>query len=106
MAITTDMLHTHDTFKMAGTILDGVVQLKQSIAELEAENAELKESQRWRKCYEKLPEKEEWVFVSDGKHLMLGKRVDGAWIFDGAWMPEEHGVIKYWMPLPKVPEEG
>lgn len=86
--------------------------LKYSVATLETDLAMI---QRWRKCSEELPEKQEWVFVSDGKHRMLCKRVDGAWLFDGAWMPEEHGKIEYWMPehgkieywmpLPKAPKE-
>ena len=93
-----------------------ITEKDDEIAQLNAENENLKYSvatletdlamiQRWRKCSEELPEKQEWVFVSDGKHRMLCKRVDGAWLFDGAWMPEEHGKIEYWMPLPKAPKE-
>ena len=77
--------------------------LKYSVAALDTDIAMMK---RWRKVSEELPEKQEWVFVSDGKHRMLCKRVDGAWLFDGAWMPEEHGKIEYWMPLPKAPKEA
>ena len=95
--------------------LEEYEKLNKRIAELEKENESLKYSvatldtdlamaKRWRKVSEELPEKQEWVFVSDGKHLMLGKRVDGAWLFDGAWMPEEHEKIEYWMPLPEPPE--
>lgn len=83
-----------------------MIEADEVIADLKTTISKATEAQRWRKVSKELPPKHEWVFASDGKNRMLGKRVDGAWLFDGAWMTEEHGVIKYWMPLPKPPKEG
>ena len=44
MAMNNDHFHTHDNFKIAGKIIDQVSALKQRNAELEKENAALKEN--------------------------------------------------------------
>lgn len=53
MAIELHHLHpSHD---------DEVSRLKARIAELEKENAELKEAQRWRKFSEEKPKEKQWI---------------------------------------------
>ena len=94
MAIELHHLNTHGMMEQAGKVLDGVVRLKERIAELEKENAELKEqyrdmdvthtvhiakinalieeleeSQRWRKCSEEMPSEE-------GDYLVMARYPD------------------------------
>ena len=94
MAIELHHLNTHGMMEQACNVLDGVVRLKERIAELEKENAELKEqyrdmdvthtvhiakmnalieeleeSQRWRKFSEEKPE-------GEGDYLVMARYPD------------------------------
>ena len=132
MAIELHHLNTHGMMEQAGNVLDGVVRLKERIAELEKENAELKEQyrdmdvthtvhiakmngyihhleeeRRWRKFPDEKPEKREVVFVrmSDGFYRIAMYLARGlGWdIGDGAHHKSEE--VTHWMPLPKTLEE-
>ena len=124
MAIELHHLNTHVMMEQAGKVLDGVVRLKERIAELEKENESLKYSvasletdlamsQRWRKCSEELPEEyTDVLFVySDGTYYL-----GDMWIIstDGVNPAEQYwsgrgeprcNNPKYWLPLPSAPEE-
>lgn len=75
----------------------------------------------WHKCTDGLPEEDDSVLFSDGKYIYLGcwttwdvceddSYDDGIGWVENALIggnEKEFGLdeIKYWMPLPKAPEE-
>lgn len=113
---------------------DELSRLKSRIAELEEENAELKEqyrdmdvthtvhiakmnaliekleeSQRWRKCSEEKPPKYTWCLVS-GKSQMGNYIVITDFFEEDDWaenpnLDDDSLYIEYWMPLPSAPKE-
>lgn len=106
MAMNADHFHTHDNFKIAGKIIDQVSALKQRNAELEKENAALKEERRWRKFSEENPDHHQWIFVINpdrSKHAppIETRRWDDGMKFD----VEAQELYKVWIPQMKVPEE-
>ncbi len=87
---------------------DELTRLKARIAELEKENAELKEERRWRKFPDEKPEEWDTVVVrfSDrfydlAVYLSNGQGWD---IGDGLYHKSEE--VSHWMPLPSAPKEG
>lgn len=123
MAIELHHLNTHGMMEQAGKVLDGVVRLKERIAELEKENAELRSKnegmlyaladaetdlamlQRWHKCSEELPAVGVRVLISNGFVTKVGTLMyDYTWSADLAIYNVD--CYKFWMPLPKAPEEG
>ena len=102
MAIELNHLHTHGMMEQACNVLDGVVRLKERIAELE-------EERRWRKCSEELP-------PTDGSYMCAYKnknKDDGVLFVDEAvWDGEKWSSkfdfwedIIYWQFKPKAPDE-
>ena len=128
MAIELHHLNTHGMMEHAGDVLDGVVRLKERIAELEQNlseiqsqkmqleddvallrrnNAELKEAQRWRKFSEEKPtEKMEGVdfIVSNGYYSVVCEW-RGYWNNDPFCGDKNCDVVKYWKPLTQAPKE-
>lgn len=115
MAIELHHLNTHGMMEQAGNVLDGVVRLKQRIAELE-------EERRWRKFSEEKPEKGQKVlfrakYKTDNIRTWIGefrkigefRNVDFDVFYASApgwgceFLPNE---IFGWMPLPSAPKEG
>lgn len=125
MAIELHHLNTHGMMEQACDVLDGVVRLKERIAELEKENGELRSknegllyaladaetdlamSHRWRKFSEEKPSEEmegEDFLVSNGYYSVVCE-------WRGYWnnypfCGDRHcDVVKYWIPLPAEPKE-
>ena len=105
MTITHD--HLHAQFDQAGRILEGVAQLKQRIAELEKENAELREATRWRNFKDEPPEHHQWIeacyckdMTSERKTRIEIRRWDEGMKYDVF----EQELFVGWRPLPKAPE--
>ena len=74
------------------------------IERLTAENAALREKQRWILVTERLPEKQQRVIV---RCKAVGTTV--GWIMFGEWATDLGpgcGEVTHWMPLPDAPEEG
>lgn len=72
------------------------------IERLTAENAALREKQRWILVTERLPEKQQRVIV---RCKTVGTTV--GWIMFGEWVTDlgpECGEVTHWMPLPGAPE--
>lgn len=106
MAIELHHLNTHGMMEQAGNVLDGVVRLKERIAELEALNHELEEELRWRKFSEEKPKEKQWilVFVENpskyGTYMEL-RKWDTGLKFD----VETQEMYTKWLPLPSAPKE-
>ena len=107
MAIELHHLNTHGMMEQAGKLLDGVVRLKQRIAELEARNHDIEEERRWRKFPDEKPKWGEEVIVVDSasKQYIVRFSYDMKWISWGNMNTCESKYVKYWMPLPSVPKE-
>lgn len=131
MAIELHHLNTHGMMEQSGKVLDGVVRLKERIAELENENAELKEqykdmdvthtvhiakmnalieeleeSQRWRKCSEELPQNGQDVWAYDSKsksvlRLEYEKSDEGEGFIVFPYRHDFLPNITQWMPFDK-----
>lgn len=118
MAIELHHLNTHGMMEQAGKVLDGVVRLKERIAELEKENESLKYSvadletdlamaTRWRKVSEEFPEDGETVIVLLGRtpktrgFFLTSRYVAGGWTYG-----EDPQGCKptHWFRIPKAPE--
>ena len=72
------------------------------IERLTAENAALREKQRWILVTERLPEKQQRVIV---RCKTVGTTV--GWIMFGEWVTDLGpgcGEVTHWMPLPGAPE--
>ena len=72
------------------------------IARLTAENAALREKQRWILVTERLPEKQQRVIV---RCKTVGTTV--GWIMFGEWVTDLGpgcGEVTHWMPLPGAPK--
>lgn len=133
MAMELHHLNTHGMMEQDCNVLDGVVRLKERIAELEKENAELKykldgaknetnywcnnlkvkiaklkEAQRWRKFPDEKPKWGEEVIVVDdaSKQYIVRFSYDMKWISWGKMNTCESKYVKYWQPLPSAPKEG
>ncbi len=78
---------------------DELARLKARIAELEKENAELKEAQRWRKFSEEKPEHNGIYIVLLGEHTRTLDAYDTDKGKFRTYMPTA------WMPLPSAPKE-
>ncbi|MBO7507579.1 MAG: hypothetical protein J6T67_09395 [Paludibacteraceae bacterium] len=88
---------------------DELSRLKARIAELEKENAELKEAQRWRKFSYEKPPKYTWCLVS-GKSQMGNYIVIRDFFEEYDWaenpsLDDDALDIEYWKPLPSAPKE-
>lgn len=112
MPMNNDHFHTHDNFKIAGKIIDQVSALKQRNAELEKENAALKDERRWRKCSEEKPEDGQavWAYEPNGKRVLkleYEKSDSGEGFICFPYTHEFYPGITLWMPfeVPKAPEE-
>lgn len=107
MAIELHHLNTHGMMEQTCDVLDGVVRLKERIAELEKLNNELEEERRWRKFPDEKPE--EWATVvvkfSDGFYDLAVYLSNGqGWdIGDGLYHKSEE--VTRWLPLPSAPKE-
>ena len=132
MAIELHHLNTHGLMAQAGKVPDGVVRLKERIAELEKEIAELKEERRWRKFSEEKPR-----IYNEGDYFLVvvetettGKKkgcyVSTAELFSDVWYYENgnevdeyheyelddgtkgfyRAEVTHWMPMPSAPKEG
>lgn len=86
---------------------DELSRLKERIAELEKENAELKEAQSWRKFPDEKPKWGEEVIVVDDESRQYIVRFshDMKWISWGRMNTCESNFVKYWRPLPSAPKE-
>ena len=76
----------------------------EAIERLTAENAALREKQRWILVTERLPEKQQRVIV---RCKTVGTTV--GWIMFGEWVTDLGpgcGEVTHWMPLPGAPGEG
>lgn len=109
MAIELHHLNTHWMMEQAGKVLDGVVRLKQRIAELEARNHDLEEERRWRKFPDEKPPKYTWCLVS-GKSQMGNYIVIRDFFEEDDWaenpnLDDDALDIEWWMPLPSAPKE-
>lgn len=74
------------------------------IERLTAENAALREKQRWIPVTERLPEKQQRVIV---RCKTVGTTV--GWIMFGEWVTDLGpgcGEVTHWMPLPDAQKEG
>lgn len=96
MAIELHHLNTHGMMEQACNVLDGVVRLKERIAELE-------EERRWRKFSEEKPEKDQWCLVYhegeiDADHYTDDCNNHCRFVMYGYY-------VTHWMPLPKEPDE-
>ena len=106
MAIELHQLNMHGMMEQAGNVLDGVVRLKARIAELE-------EERRWRKCSEELPEEyTDVLFIDSDWTYYLGDMwiisTDGVKPAEPYWSGRGEPRCnnpKYWLPLPKAPED-
>lgn len=108
MAIELHHLNTHGMMEQAGNVLDGVVRLKERIAELEKENAELKEERRWRKFPDEKPSEEMEgmdFIVSNGFFHREISEWRGYWNNDPFCGDRHCDVVKYWRPLPSEPKK-
>ena len=86
-------LNTHGMMEQAGNVLDGVVRLKQRIAELE-------EERRWRKFPEEKPDSDtKQYLVYDSKTRKYGKS------FYSLNLKDFQFPVTHWMPLPSAPKE-
>ena len=108
MAIELHHLNTHGMMEQACDVLDGVVRIKERIAELEKENAELKEERRWRKFPEEKPSEEmdgmDFI-VSNGFFHREISEWRGYWNNDPFCGDRHCDEVKYWRPLPSAPKE-
>ena len=107
MAIELHHLNTHGMMEQACDVLDGVVRLKQRIAELEARNHELEEERRWRKCPDEKPSEEmegEDFIVSNGFYSVVCEW-RGYWNNEPFCGDKNFDVVKFWRPLPSAPKE-
>ena len=98
MAIELHHLNTHDLFRDATKMVDGVARLKARIAELE-------EERRWRKCSEELPEVGVEVLVTNGIDCGISDWSGDYWNNDPFCGYTVYDNVIAWMPLPKAPEE-
>ncbi|MBR2057665.1 MAG: hypothetical protein IKB97_05910 [Bacteroidaceae bacterium] len=106
MAIELHHLNTHGMMEQAGKVLDGVVRLKERIAELEKENAELKEAQRWRKFSEEKPKEKQWILVFVENPSRYGTYIElRRWDITLKFDVENQELYTKWMPLPLAPKE-
>lgn len=107
MAIELHHLNTHDLFRDATKMIDGVVRLKQRIAELEKENAELKEERRWRKFPDEKPseEMEGMDFLVSNGYYSVVCEWRGYWNNDPFCGDKNCDVVKYWTPQPPKEEK-
>lgn len=83
-------------------------RINSRIAELEKENAELKEERRWRKfCEEKPSEEMEGMdfIVSNGFFHREISEWRGYWNNDPFCGDRHCDEVKYWRPLPSEPKE-
>ena len=99
MAIELHHLHpSHD---------DELTRLKARIAELEKENAELKEKRRWRKFPDEKPKWgiDVWIIDKDGYFHKVRFSHDMKWISWGKMNTCESDCVAYWMPLQSAPKE-
>ena len=107
MAIELHHLNTHGMMEQACDVLDGVVRLKERIAELEALNHELEEERRWRKFSDEKPTEEmegEDFIVSNGFYSVVCEW-RGYWNNEPFCGDKNCDVVKYWLPLPSAPKE-
>lgn len=121
MAMNADHFHTHDNttadqFYKAGQAmtqtLEDIVKMQKRIAELEKENAALKEATRWRKFSEEKPEDGQavWAYEPNGKRVLkleYEKSDSGEGFICFPYKHEFYPSITLWMPfeVPKAPEE-
>lgn len=99
MAIELHHLNTHGMMEQAGNVLDGVVRLKDRIAELE-------EERRWRKFSEEKPDDKQVVLVSDGEWFETAiYHDDGSIDFGDDIHFSNITEAPYWIPLPSAPKE-
>jgi hypothetical protein len=108
MAIELHHLNTHGMMEQACDVLDGVVRLKQRIAELEALNHELEEERRWRKCSEDMPSADEGYFIAlwEDKFPDIGYIGAEDDVIETIRDRGEGHSVEWWMPLPSAPKEG
>lgn len=104
MAIELHHLNTHGMMEQAGKVLDGVVRLKQRIAELEARNHDLEEERRWRKFPDEKPEEDTWCIVFHDGEIDSDHYTRFAYNnkCDFALYGNE---VTHWMPLQSAPKE-
>lgn len=81
-------------------VMDVTGKAIDEISRLRAENAELKESQRWRKFPEEKPDSDtKQYLVYDSKTRKYGKS------FYSLNLKDFQFPVTHWMPLPKEPED-
>lgn len=100
MAIELHHLNTHGMMEQACDVLDGVVRLKQRIAELE-------EERRWRNVDDKFPTADEGyilVMWEDGLPDIGYIGAEDDVIETVRYRGEGHSV-EWWMPIPSAPKE-
>jgi|GEM_PF-3282400 Protein of unknown function (DUF551). len=81
-----------------------IAYLLSSLAEANAEIAQLKAAHRWIPVEEKLPKDDEFVLVLRGKNLIdIARRKN---VYGYAWFINciPHDDITHWQPLPQPPE--
>ena len=101
-----------------GDLRNYIAELKQKLAEKDAELESLKashyaemvdadENLRWRKTSEEIPSENDYYLVSDGKNVFMEygsyNEQDEVWNWDHG---ENMDTWKYWRPMPKAPEEA
>ena len=99
MAIELHHLHpSHD---------DELSRLKARIAELEKENAELKEERRWRKCSEDMPSADAGYFIALWEDKVpdigyIGAEDD---VIETIRDRGEGHSVEWWLPMTQAPKE-
>lgn len=86
---------------------DEQTRLKAHIAELEKENAELKEERRWRKFSEEKPKEKQWILVFVENPSKYGTYIElRRWDMVCKFDVENQELYTKWLPLPSAPKEG
>lgn len=98
----------YDAYWKANSVGEGTGIQVYDKSEADKVIAELKEAQRWRKFPDEKPKWGEEVLVVDeaSKQYIVRFSYDMKWISWGNMNTCESKNAKYWMPLPKSPEEA
>lgn len=89
-----------------GVLRDFLLQAMDQVDNLEKENKELKETQRWRNFKDEPPEHHQWIEACFCKDMERQPRIDIRRWDDGMkYDVFDQELYIGWRPLPKAPEE-